>query len=123
MDIYDVFCGCVLIVVEVFVQIEQFILVFGIESDGFFIFVEQEEIVVYVFNVCLECIDSLEGYDVFLLQFEQVNSYVLKFLQEILLDIMGKEGDLSVVVEEEGVGWIIKFSIFGEVEVEDIIVW
>ncbi|EEY14892.1 homoserine O-acetyltransferase [Verticillium alfalfae VaMs.102] len=68
----------------------------------------------------LERIDSPEGHDAFLLQFEQVNKYVLAFLKEVLPDIMDKE---SQSVEEEGVGKITKSSTFGEAEVEDITAW
>jgi homoserine O-acetyltransferase len=123
MDTHDVSRGRAPTVAEALAQIEQPTLVLGIESDGLFTFAEQEEIAAHVPNARLERIDSPEGHDAFLLQFEQVNSYVLKFLQETLPDIMGKEGDPSVAAEEEGVGRITKSSTFGEAEVEDITAW
>lgn len=101
-------------------MIEQPVLVLGIESDGLFTFAEQEEIAQHVKNSRLERIVSPEGHDAFLLQFEQVNKYILEFLREVLPDIMLKEGNASV---EDSVGKITKSSTFGEAEVEDITAW
>ncbi len=103
-------------------MIEQPTLVLGIESDGLFTFAEQEEISRGVKGARLERIESPEGHDAFLLQFEQVNKHILGFLQEVLPDIMGKPGD-NQVAEEEGVGAVTKTSTFGEAEVEDITAW
>lgn len=100
--------------------IEQPTLVLGIESDGLFTFAEQEEIAAHVKNARLERIDSPEGHDAFLLQFEQVNNYILAFLREVLPDIMSKDGG---AVEEADVGQVTKSSTFGEAEVEDITAW
>ncbi|KAI0109705.1 homoserine O-acetyltransferase [Nemania sp. FL0031] len=100
--------------------IEQPTLVLGIESDGLFTFAEQEELAEHIKNARLEKIDSQEGHDAFLLQFEQVNRYILKFLNEILPDIMKKEGEH---VEAASVGQLLKSSTFGEAEVEDITAW
>jgi homoserine O-acetyltransferase len=100
--------------------VEQPTLVLGIESDGLFTFAEQEEIAQHVPDARLERIDSPEGHDAFLLQFEQVNCYVLAFLNEVLPDIMSKEGVAPVAAS---VGKIVKSSTFGEAEVEDITAW
>ena len=81
---------------------------------------EQQELAEHIQNARLEKIDSQEGHDAFLLQFEQVNRYILEFLKEILPDIMTKEGDL---VEAATVGQLTKSSTFGEAEVEDITAW
>ncbi|KAI5919881.1 homoserine O-acetyltransferase [Camillea tinctor] len=105
---------------EALAQIEQPTLVLGIESDGLFTFAEQQELAEHIQNARLEKIDSQEGHDAFLLQFEQVNRYILEFLKEILPDIMTKEGDL---VEAATVGQLTKSSTFGEAEVEDITAW
>lgn len=102
-------------------QIQQPTLVLGIESDGLFTFDEQKELAASIPNARLRTIDSPEGHDAFLLQFEQVNKHILEFLYEVLPDIMsapGREG-----VAEEGVGAITKSSTFGEAEVEDITAW
>ncbi|KAK9422736.1 putative Homoserine O-acetyltransferase [Seiridium unicorne] len=105
---------------EALALIEQPTLVLGIESDGLFTFAEQQEIAQHIKNARLKEIVSQEGHDAFLLQFEQVNNYLLDFLKEVLPDIMEKEGE---VVETASVGQMTKSSVFGEAEVEDITAW
>lgn len=105
---------------EALALIEQPTLVLGIESDGLFTFAEQEELAKYIKNAKLERINSQEGHDAFLLQFEQVNRYILEFLNKILPDIMSKGGEH---VEAASVGQLLKSSTFGEAEVEDITAW
>jgi homoserine O-acetyltransferase len=100
-------------------QISQPTLVLGIESDGLFTFAEQEELAEGIPNARLRRIESMEGHDAFLLQFEQVNGHILKFLREVLPDIMGRDG---AKVEAE-VGGVTRSSTFGEAEVEDITAW
>ncbi|KAI6087129.1 homoserine O-acetyltransferase [Hypoxylon rubiginosum] len=107
-------------IAEALALIEQPTLVLGIESDGLFTFAEQQEIAEHIKNARLEKIDSQEGHDAFLLQFEQVNRYILEFLSATLPDIMAREGDH---VEAASVGQITKSSTFGEAEVEDITAW
>ncbi|TGJ81789.1 hypothetical protein E0Z10_g6955 [Xylaria hypoxylon] len=107
-------------IAEALALIEQPTLVLGIESDGLFNFAEQEELAKYIKDARLEKIDSQEGHDAFLLQFEQVNRYILEFLDEILPDIMSKGGGH---VEAANVGQLSKSSTFGEAEVEDITAW
>jgi homoserine O-acetyltransferase/O-succinyltransferase len=105
---------------EALALIEQPTLVLGIESDGLFTFAEQQELAQHIKNARLKEIVSQEGHDAFLLQFEQVNRYILDFLHEVLPDIMEKEGE---VVETASVGQMTKSSVFGEAEVEDITAW
>ena len=105
---------------EALAMIEQPTLVLGIESDGLFTFAEQQEVAEHVKNARLREIVSQEGHDAFLLQFEQVNRYILDFLGEVLPDIMSKEGEAVV---EAGVGEMTKSSVFGEAEVDDITAW
>ena len=103
-------------------QIEQPALVLGIESDGLFTFDEQKELAASIPNARLRKIDSPEGHDAFLLQFEQVNQHILEFLKDVLPGIMnapGREG----VAQETGAGAIMKNSTFGEAEVDDITAW
>jgi homoserine O-acetyltransferase len=107
-------------IAEALALIEQPTLVLGIESDGLFTFAEQQELAEHIKNARLEKIDSQEGHDAFLLQFEQVNRYILGFLNEILPDIMSKEGEH---VEAASVGQLLKSSTFGEAEVDDITAW
>ncbi len=89
-------------------------LVLGIESDGLFTFSEQQEIAEGLPNARLEKITSPEGHDGFLLEFDQVNRYIMGFMREVLPEIMDAEAS------ESGVGELkaLKTSIFGEAEVE-----
>ncbi|KAK6604190.1 homoserine o-acetyltransferase [Botrytis cinerea] len=109
-------------IAEALSQIQQPTLVLGIESDGLFTFDEQKEIAASVPNARLRKIESPEGHDAFLLQFEQVNQHILEFLNEVLPDIMGAPG-IEGVVAEDGVGAVTKSSTFGEAEVDDITAW
>jgi homoserine O-acetyltransferase/O-succinyltransferase len=120
LDTHDVSRNRAANVAEALAMIQQPTLVLGIESDGLFTFAEQEELAEHIPNARLERIDSPEGHDAFLLQFEQVNHYVLRFLHEVLPDIMQKEGLAPV---EAGVGQLSKSSTFGEAEVDDITAW
>jgi homoserine O-acetyltransferase/O-succinyltransferase len=113
---------------EALQMIEQPTLVLGIESDGLFTFAEQEELADGTPNSRLRKIDSPEGHDAFLLQFEQVNRYLLDFFREVLPDIMeqaGVENDDggSMNGVKDGVGKLTKSSVFGEAEVEDLTAW
>lgn len=114
LDTHDVSRDRASNVAEALSLIEQPALVLGIESDGLFTFAEQEELAEHIKNAKLEKIDSPEGHDAFLLQFEQVNKYILDFLHEILPDIMQRGGDAVV---ESSVGEMTKSSTFGEAEV------
>jgi homoserine O-acetyltransferase/O-succinyltransferase len=89
-------------------------LVLGIESDGLFTFAEQQEIAEGLPNGRLEKITSPEGHDGFLLEFDQVNRYIMRFMREVLPEIVDVEGS------ENGVGELkaVKTSMFGEAEVE-----
>ncbi|XXG98762.1 hypothetical protein Hte_005092 [Hypoxylon texense] len=107
-------------IAEALALIEQPTLVLGIESDGLFTFAEQQELAEHIKNARLEKIDSQEGHDAFLLQFEQVNRYILEFLHDTLPDIMAREGEHA---EAASVGQLTKSSTFGEAEVEDITAW
>jgi len=109
-------------IAEALTQIEQPTLVIGIESDGLFTFAEQEELAANIPNSRLRKIDSQEGHDAFLLQFEQVNKHILEFLRDALPDIMEAPG-LAMAESEDGAGSLTKTSTFGEAEVEDITAW
>jgi homoserine O-acetyltransferase len=103
-------------------QIEQPALVMGIESDGLFTFEEQQEIAAGIPDSRLKKIDSPEGHDAFLLQFQQVNTYILEFFREVLPVIMSKPVEAGIVATD-GVGELTKSSTFGEAEVDDITAW
>lgn len=108
--------------------IKQPALVLGIESDGLFTFQEQEEVARGIgSNARLEKIESPEGHDAFLLQFKQVNEFVLGFLQQHLRHIYGRAPTDETAAKEEGmgsgdIGTLSKNSVFGEAEV-DIQAW
>ncbi|KAF7716488.1 Homoserine O-acetyltransferase [Penicillium ucsense] len=103
-------------------QIEQPALVIGIESDGLFTFAEQQEIAAGVPDSRLERIDSPEGHDAFLLQFEQVNRHIVAFFHEVLPDIMS-QSNVDGAAAVASVTKMTKSSTFGEAEVEDITAW
>lgn len=121
LDTHDVSRDRAPTVAEALVLIEQPALVLGIESDGLFTFAEQQELAEHIKNGRLGKIDSPEGHDAFLLQFEQVNKYILDFLHEVLPDIMQRGGEPAAV--EASIGQLVKSSTFGEAEVEDITAW
>ncbi|KAF3482494.1 homoserine O-acetyltransferase [Arthroderma uncinatum] len=103
-------------------QIEQPALVLGIESDGLFTFAEQQEIADGIPDARLKTIDSPEGHDAFLLQFEQVNRHILEFFREVLPEVMATSGT-DANVDGDHVGELTKSSTFGEAEVDDITAW
>lgn len=121
LDTHDVSRDRAGSIADALALIEQPTLVLGIESDGLFTFAEQVELAEHIKNARLERIDSPEGHDAFLLQFEQVNHYILDFLREVLPDIMAREADGVLV--ESSVGQLTKSSTFGEAEVDDITAW
>ncbi|KAI9753210.1 MAG: hypothetical protein M4579_005276 [Chaenotheca gracillima] len=112
-------------VADALAKIEQPALVIGIESDGLFTFAEQQGIAAGIRNSRLKTIDSPEGHDAFLLQFEQVNKHILEFLNEVLPDLM-KSSPIELDADgnvQEAVGKLAKNSTFGEAEVDDITAW
>lgn len=127
LDTHDVSRHRAPTVAEALAKIEQPTLVLGIESDGLFTFAEQQEIAAGIPNAKLRTIDSPEGHDAFLLQFEQVNSHILEFFREVLPDIMEAPGievrNVDGADGVDGVGKMTKSSTFGEAEVEDITAW
>ncbi|CAZ82415.1 unnamed protein product [Tuber melanosporum] len=72
-------------------MIQQPALIIGIESDGLFTFAEQQELAEVIPNARLATIDSPEGHDAFLLQFEEVNTHITGFLREVMPRVMARE--------------------------------
>ena len=103
-------------------QISQPALILGIGSDGLFTFAEQQEIAAGIPDARLKTIESPEGHDAFLLQFEQVNRHTLEFFREALPEIMEAPGSEGIE-DEDGVGQTTRDSTFGEAEVGDITAW
>lgn len=128
LDTHDVSRARADTLADALALIRQPTLVLGIETDGLFTFAEQREIASGVPGARLEKIVSPEGHDAFLLQFEQVNAYILAFLRESLPDLMGGVGRAVEELDEAsrrvaGDGSVVKESTFGEAEVEDITAW
>jgi homoserine O-acetyltransferase len=102
-------------------MIEQPALILGIQSDGLFTYAEQQELAAEIPNAVLKTIDSSEGHDAFLLEFEQVNRFILDFMKSVLPDIMERSpvhfnGTESVEGDKP-----VKGSTVGEVD--DITAW
>ena len=96
-------------------------LVIGIETDGLFTPSEQKLIANHVPNAELVIIPSPEGHDGFLLEFELINSHILRFLnREFPEYYVRREG--AAEAEPRGGFEVKKTSMFGEAEV-DITHW
>ncbi|ODV62310.1 homoserine O-acetyltransferase [Ascoidea rubescens DSM 1968] len=99
-------------------------LVVGISSDNLFTLSEQQLLADYLPNSEFYEIESAEGHDAFLLEFQIIDDIILKFLNKNLKDIMRAtvvdENDL--IVDESILGKNgNNNSVFGEAE--DIINW
>jgi homoserine O-acetyltransferase/O-succinyltransferase len=114
LDTHDIARSRFSSIKEALSSLSQPALVLGIESDGLFTFAEQKEIAEGLPNGRLEKITSPEGHDGFLLEFDQVNRLIMRFMREVVPEIMALEG----VVGEEGELKAVKNSLFGEAEVE-----
>ena len=94
-------------------------LVISIETDGLFTPNEQKELATHIPEAELVVIPSPDGHDGFLLEFEQINSHILRFLKTEFPEYYLKE-----IPEENRVDdfKVTKSSLFGEAEV-DITRW
>ncbi|KAG5640594.1 hypothetical protein DXG03_007991 [Asterophora parasitica] len=89
-------------------------LVIGVESDGLFPPEEQAEIAEYIPDARLVLLQSRDGHDGFLLEFEAMNTHITNFLKSEMPEVYEgavDEGDI------EGFE-VQKTSVFGEAEVE-----
>ena len=102
-------------------KITQPALVMGIESDGLFTFAEQQQMAASIPNSRLRTIESPEGHDAFLLQFEQVNKHILDFFNDVLPDLMEAStlNQSELDAEEKDVG----MRTNSVSEVDDITSW
>lgn len=94
-------------------------LVIGIQSDGLFTYGEQQLMGDNIPDVVLKKLDSHEGHDAFLLEFEIIDKYSKTYLQEKLVEFYDDSGKVvpfddwaSYVVDEDNGG----NSVFGEAE-------
>jgi homoserine O-acetyltransferase len=96
-------------------------LVIAISTDGLFTLTEQRELAASMRDAELVVIDSPDGHDGFLLEFEQINNHVLRFLHARLPEIY--EGEPLVDEKATGEGFEpAKASLFGEAE-GDVTAW
>lgn len=105
---------------DVLASISQPALVIGIESDGLFTISEQYELAEGMADTEMIVIDSPDGHDGFLLEFDQINRHILNFIKRVVPEIYNS----STINEEEAeeVVKATKTSLFGEAEV-DITQW
>ncbi|KAF5390437.1 hypothetical protein D9757_005216 [Collybiopsis confluens] len=98
-------------------------LVISISTDGLFTPSEQQEIAAHIPGAELVTVQSPDGHDGFLLEFEQINTHIMRFLKREFPRLYeGLEG-VSGDGEDEVEGFEIKkTSLFGEAEA-DITHW
>ncbi|GAA5883796.1 hypothetical protein JCM3774_003660 [Rhodotorula dairenensis] len=106
-------------------------LVIAISTDGLFTLTEQRELAASMPDAHLVVIDSPDGHDGFLLEFEQINEHVLKFLHdrlphvyqgEPLVDVGadGTDAETGITGNGTSTGFEVKkASLFGEAEGDD----
>lgn len=99
---------------EVLAQLPARALVIGVETDGLFMLSEQRDIAAGILDAELVVIQSQDGHDGFLLEFEQINTHILRFLKR---EFPGYYRDGSDDAPTESFE-IRKTSVFGEAEVD-----
>ncbi|CDS11059.1 hypothetical protein LRAMOSA03323 [Lichtheimia ramosa] len=104
---------------QVLQSIQQPAVVIGIESDGLFTISEQYELAESMPNAEMIVIQSPDGHDGFLLEFDQLNRHLLAFIKRIAPEIY----ETNLISEEEAEETLkaTKASLFGEAE--DITEW
>ncbi|KAF9996578.1 homoserine O- acetyltransferase, partial [Entomortierella chlamydospora] len=114
MDVHDVGAGRGDLI-EVLDGIKQPALVIGVESDGLFTISEQYELAEHLHDSEMVVIQSPDGHDGFLLEFEQINNAIISFMQRFqhIKDILNSEG----IQPPAQVGEVVKESLFGESEI------
>jgi len=89
-------------------------LVIGIQTDGLFTISEQRELAEHIPGAELVVINSPDGHDGFLLEFEQINTHMLRFLKREYPEYYAIDLD-----DASPVGFEIKrTSVFGEAEAD-----
>ena len=108
-----------------------YIFFLGIESDGLFTISEQYELAEFIPNSEMVTIQSPDGHDGFLLEFDQINRHLLRFIHNFLpeiaerevceiKDVEGFEGDKQDDGEEIKA---TKNSLIDEAVVNDMMKW
>ncbi|KAJ9082658.1 homoserine O- acetyltransferase [Entomophthora muscae] len=88
----------------------------GIESDGLFKIDEQRELANYIPGATLHLIESADGHDGFLLEFEQLNRILLGFINEHLSHLTPIKRQETEQASTEPGHDLQKPSMFGESE-------
>lgn len=109
LDTHDVSRGRASNVPDALALLKQQVLIIGIASDGLFTFAEQQYMDTYIPHSKLIEIESPDGHDAFLLEFAQINDYMLDYFTEQLPDIM-KDFERKPIGTAED-------SVFGEADV------
>jgi homoserine O-acetyltransferase/O-succinyltransferase len=88
-------------------------LVISIQTDGLFTPSEQQEIAGYIKGAELVTIPSADGHDGFLLEFEQINAHIVRFLRRELAEYYNTPEEAPMDGFE-----VKKTSMFGEAEAD-----
>ncbi|KAH6903467.1 homoserine O-acetyltransferase [Coprinopsis sp. MPI-PUGE-AT-0042] len=108
---------------EVLARLPPRALVISIATDGLFTPLEQKTIADAIPDATLVTIESPDGHDGFLLEFEEINRHVMEFLRREFPGMDEESEQESGGVMEEGEGFEVKkSSVFGEAEA-DITAW
>ncbi|ORX56398.1 homoserine O-acetyltransferase [Hesseltinella vesiculosa] len=109
---------------QVLQSIQQPALVIGIETDGLFTISEQYELADGIPEAQMIVIQSSDGHDGFLLEFDQINRHILQFEQQVIPDVFGASVVSLEEAQKEEELKATKTSLFGEAEVDiDITQW
>ncbi|CAG7846769.1 Homoserine O-acetyltransferase; AltName: Full=Homoserine O-trans-acetylase [Serendipita indica DSM 11827] len=105
---------------EVLSTLPRGALVIGVESDGLFTPSEQRELAAHIPDAELVMIQSIDGHDGFLLEFQEINRHVLGFLHRVLPELYVGEAKVTESKKEDFE--VTRTSTFGEAEV-DVAMW
>lgn len=86
-------------------------LVIGIQTDGLFLLSEQRELAAHIPDSELVIINSPDGHDGFLLEFEQINRHVVRYLKEEIPELYSEATEAAAIDFR-----VQQTSVFGEAE-------
>ncbi|KAF5343913.1 hypothetical protein D9758_012109 [Tetrapyrgos nigripes] len=97
-------------------------LIISISTDGLFTPSEQQELAAHIPDAELVTVQSPDGHDGFLLEFEQINAHVLGFLEREFPALYATNVGLDADVSQTQNFVVKKTSIFGEAEADGALV-
>ena len=121
MDTHDLVRGRGLGLSKVLASLPPRAVVFGIASDGLFTISEQRELAAHIPDAELVVIESPDGHDGFLLEFEQIDGHIQRFLRTEYPALYAQDDHDGNSTDSLDFG-VKKTSMFGEAEV-DIAQW